>query len=132
MNTAAVCVGILGLLVILLGLGVSMARGQTNTIIGYNPDPTDRLYKWVRAHGNATEYNPTLAVLILYLGMREPGTIMQVLFVLAAVSRILHAAGMVMSPSLARPQPLRAAGAVGTYVVGLILAVMVIVLAVGV
>jgi len=127
MNTAAVCVGILGLLVILLGLGVSMARGQTNTIIGYNPDPTDRLYKWVRAHGNATEYNPTLAVLILYLGTREPGTLMQVLFIAAAVSRILHAAGMIMSPSLARPQPLRAVGAVGTYVIGLILAVMTIV-----
>ena len=124
MNTAAVCVGILGLLVILLGLGVSMARGQSNTIIGYNPDPTDKLYKWVRAHGNATEYNPTLAILILYLGTREPGTIMQVLFVVAAVSRVLHAAGMIMSPSLARPQPLRA---IGTYVVGLILAVMVIV-----
>jgi hypothetical protein len=37
---------------------------------------------------------------------------------------------MVMSPSLARPQPLRAIGAVGTYVVGLILAVMTIVVSI--
>ena len=84
----------------------------------------------VRAHGNAAEYNPMLAVLILYLGMRQPGYTMQWLFIAAAVSRVLHAAGMIMSPTLARPQPLRAIGAVGTYVTGLILAVMAIVLSV--
>jgi uncharacterized protein len=127
MHTAAICVGVLGLLVIGLGVGVSMARGATNTIIGFNPDPTDRLYKWVRAHGNATEYNPMLAVLILYLGMHDPATWVQWVFVVAALSRVLHAAGMIVSPSLAQPQPLRAAGAVGTYLAGLVLAVMAIV-----
>lgn len=128
MNTAAVCAGVLGLLVFGLGLGVSLTRGATKTSIGYNPDPKDRLYKMVRAHGNATEYNPMLAVLILYLGSRDPGATMQGLFIAATVSRILHAAGMIMSPTLARPQPLRAIGAVGTYVTGLILAVMAIVI----
>jgi uncharacterized membrane protein YecN with MAPEG domain len=127
MHTAAICVGVLGLLVIGLGIGVSMARGATNTIIGFNPDPTDRLYKWVRAHGNATEYNPTLAVLILYLGSLGPAAWLQWVFVAAALSRVLHAAGMILSPSLAKSQPLRAAGAVGTYVTGLILAVHAIV-----
>ena len=130
MNTAAVCAGVLGLLVFALGLGVSLTRGATQTSIGYNPDPTDRLYKWVRAHGNASEFNPMLAVLILYLGTRQPGTTVQWIFIAAAVSRVLHAAGMIMSPSLARPQPLRAVGAVGTYVTGLILAVMAIVISV--
>jgi uncharacterized membrane protein YecN with MAPEG domain len=127
--TAAVCAGVLGLLVILLGLGVSMTRGATNTTIGFNPDPTDRLYKMVRAHGNATEYNPTLAILILYLGTRQPATWVEWMFVVAVVSRVLHAAGMIMSPSLATPQPLRAAGAVGTYVAGLVLAILAIVYA---
>ena len=127
MNTAAVCVGVLGLLVFGLGLGVSLTRGATKTSIGYNPDPTDRLYKMVRAHGNASEFNPMLAVLIVYLGTRQPGYAVQWIFILAAASRVLHAAGMIMSPSLARPQPLRAIGAVGTYVTGLILAVMAIV-----
>jgi hypothetical protein len=127
MYTAAVCAGVLGLLVILLGLGVSITRGSTNTTIGFNPDPTDRLYKMVRAHGNATEYNPTLALLILYLGTRQPATWLEWVFVAAAVSRVLHAAGMIMSPSLAKPQPLRAAGAVGTYLVGIILGIMTIV-----
>jgi uncharacterized membrane protein YecN with MAPEG domain len=124
---AAVCIGVLGLLVIGLGLGVSMVRGATSTTIGFNPDPTDRLYKWVRAHGNATEYNPTLAVLILYLGSLQPSAWVQWVFVVAALSRVLHAAGMILSPSLAKPQPLRAVGAVGTYLTGLILAVQAIV-----
>jgi uncharacterized membrane protein YecN with MAPEG domain len=123
MHTAAVCVGVMGLLVIGLGLGVSLTRGATNTTIGFNPDPTDRLYKMVRAHGNATEYNPTLAVLMLYLGSLQPAAWLQWVFIAAAISRVLHAAGMIMSPSLAKPQPLRAAGAVGTYITGLILAV---------
>jgi uncharacterized membrane protein YecN with MAPEG domain len=127
MHTAAVCVGVLGLLVIGLGLGVSLTRGATNTTVGFNPDPTDRLYKMVRAHGNATEYNPTLAVLILYLGSLQPAAWLQWVFIAAAVSRVLHAAGMIMSPTLAKPQPLRAAGAVGTYIAGLILAVEAIV-----
>ena len=130
MNTAAVCAGVLGLLVFALGLGVSLTRGATSTTVGFNPDPTDRLYKMVRAHGNATEYNPMLAVLILYLGTREPSAWVQWTFVTAAVGRVLHAAGMIMSPTLARPQPLRAIGAVVTYVTGFILAVLAIVVSV--
>jgi hypothetical protein len=124
MHMAAISAGILGLLVFGLGLGVSLVRGATNTVVGFNPDPTDRLYKMVRAHGNAAEFNPMLAALILYLGTQQPATWIQWTFVAAAVSRVLHAAGMLLSPSLARPQPLRAAGAVGTYVTGLVLAVV--------
>jgi uncharacterized membrane protein YecN with MAPEG domain len=123
MHMAAVCVGVLGLLVVGLGLGVSLTRGATNTAIGFNPDPTDRLYKMVRAHGNAAEFNPMLAVLILYLGTLQPAMWLQWVFAAATFSRVLHAAGMIMSPSLAKAQPLRAVGAVGTYIAGLILAV---------
>ena len=123
MVTAAVCVGILGLLVVGLGLGVSLVRGATSTVIGFNPDPADRLYKMVRAHGNASEYKPMLAVMILFLGSRQPASWVEWTFIGAALSRVLHAAGMIMSPTLAKPQPLRAAGAVGTILFGLILAV---------
>src|SRR5262249_2527642 len=130
MNTAAVCVGVLGLLVIGLGIGVSAPPGATNTTIGYNPDPTDRLSKMVRAHRDATEVDPPLAILMLYLATREPSTWLQWVFVVATVSRVLHAAGMIMSTSLAKPQPLRAIGAVGTYVCGLVLGVMAIVVSV--
>ena len=126
MSTAVICTGVLGLLVFGLGLAVSLTRGATSTSIGFNPDPADRLYKMVRAHGNATEFNPMLAVLILYLGTRQPASWLEWVFVLAAASRVLHAAGMILSPTLAKPQPLRFIGAVGTYVAGIILAIQAI------
>jgi hypothetical protein len=126
MYTAVICTGVLGLLVFGLGLGVSLTRGTTSTSIGFNPDPADRLYKMVRAHGNATEFNPMLAVLILYLGTRQPASWVEWVFIVAAASRVLHAAGMILSPTLAKPQPLRAIGAVGTYVAGIILAIQAI------
>ena len=71
MSTAILCTALLGLLVFGLGFAVSMTRGNTNTISGYNPDPADRLYKMVRAHGNTTEYAPMLAILMLLIGARE-------------------------------------------------------------
>ena len=123
MNVAIVCTALLGLLVFGLGLGVSLLRASTKTNIGCKPDPTDRLFKMVRAHGNATEYAPMLAILILFLGARQPATLMVGLFIAATASRYLHAAGMLMSPSLDQPQPLRFVGALGTYVTGLVLAV---------
>ncbi|HJY83528.1 MAG TPA: MAPEG family protein, partial [Candidatus Binatia bacterium] len=72
MTTAIVCTALLGLLVFGLGLSVSLTRGQTGTNFGYSPDPTDRMYKMVRAHGNATEYVPMLAVLMLLVGGHNP------------------------------------------------------------
>lgn len=123
MHMGAVCVGVLGFLVFGLGIAVSLMRGATNTAIGYNPDPADRLYKMIRAHGNAAEFNPMLAVLILYLASQGPATWVVWVFVLATLSRLLHAAGMILSPTLAKPQPLRFAGALGTYVFGVVLAV---------
>lgn len=123
MTAALICTALLGLLVFGLGFGVSAVRGQTRTNIGYTADPTDRLYKLVRAHGNAAEYAPMMAILILAVGAREPSTWMLWTFVLATAFRYLHAAGMIISPSLDRPQPLRFAGALGTYVTGLALAI---------
>ena len=127
MNIAVLCTGLLGLLVFGLGLGVSMTRGSSKTNYGYAPDPTDRLHKMVRAHGNAAEYAPMLAVLILLLGSRDPGTWLAVTFVGATAFRYLHAIGMIMCKSLDRPDPLRFVGALGTYVTGLVLAVAVLV-----
>jgi uncharacterized protein len=123
MNVAVFCAAELGLLVFGLGLCVSLLRGSTGTNIGYKVDPTDRLYKMVRAHANSTEYGPMLAILMLLLGSRGPGTWMMLTFVMATLCRYLHAAGMIMSSSLDRPQPLRFVGALGTYVTGLILVV---------
>jgi uncharacterized membrane protein YecN with MAPEG domain len=121
MHVALVCTALLGLLVFGLGLGVSMRRGSSKTNFGYVPDPTDPLYKMVRAHGNAAEYAPMLAVLMLAVAARQPATWMVWTFVAATVSRYLHAAGMIMCPTLDAPHPLRFVGALGTYVTGLAL-----------
>jgi uncharacterized membrane protein YecN with MAPEG domain len=124
MTTAVICTALLGLLVFGLGLAVSLTRGQTGTIIGANPDPTDRLYKMVRAHANATEYAPMLAVLMLFIGTHNPVAWIVWVMWIATVSRYLHAAGMIFCPTLAQPHPLRFIGALGTYLCGLILSVV--------
>src|SRR5437660_852315 len=68
MNHAAVlCMGLLGLLVFGLGLAVSLVRGSTGANFAYTVDPTDRLYKLVRAPGKAAEYAPMAALLTWYL-----------------------------------------------------------------
>jgi uncharacterized membrane protein YecN with MAPEG domain len=123
MSVAIVCVGLLGLLVFGLGLGVSLTRASTNRNFGYDPDPADRLYKMVRAHGNATEYAPMMAVLILLVGARDPATWMLWVFAIATAVRYLHAAGMIFSPTLARAHPLRVIGSAGTYFSGFALVV---------
>ena len=123
MTAALVCTALLGLLVIGLGLGVSTLRGSTSTNIGHKLDPGDPLHKMVRAHGNATEYAPMLAILMLAIAGRGATPWMVWTFVAATLSRYLHAAGMLLSSSLDRPQPLRFVGALGTYVTGLALVV---------
>src|SRR5437867_9139003 len=122
MRTAIFCTGLLGLLVFGLGLAVSMVRGSRKTNFAYTVDPTDRLYKMVRAHGNAAEYAPMLAILILYVGvLHEPARWVLWTAMAATASRYLHALGMILSKSLDQTDPLRFLGALGTYVTGLLL-----------
>ena len=129
MTVALVCTAFLGLLVFGLGLGVSTLRGSTSTNIGHKLDPGDPLHKMVRAHGNATEYSPMLAILMLAIAGRGATPWMVWTFAAATLSRYLHAAGMVLSSSLDRPQPLRFVGALGTYVTGLLLVVALLLVA---
>ena len=123
MNVAVFCTGMLGLLVFGLGFGVSALRGSTRTNFAYTVDPTDRLYKLVRAHGNAVEYAPMLALLTWYLGSHQPGRFVVWTFVLATLCRYLHALGMILAKSLDKVDPLRFVGALGTYVTGLVLVI---------
>jgi len=124
MNVAAVCIALLGLLIFGLGVNVSRLRGTTKIGIGYPADPTHPLHKACRAHANACEYAPTMAILMLVVAMREPGAWAAVLFIAATGARVLHAVGMLASPTLAAGHPLRLVGAAGTYLtgVGLVLA----------
>jgi hypothetical protein len=123
MTVAIVCTALLGLLVFGLGMLVSMTRRSTHAAIGHVPDPEDRLHKLVRAHANAAEYAPMMAVLMLLIGARQPAAWMVCTFVAATASRYLHAAGMIAYPTLAAPNPLRFVGALGTYLSGLALVV---------
>ena len=125
MTIAIICTVLLGLLLFGLGLGVSLTRGSTKTNFGYTPDPTDRLYKMIRAHGNTTEYAPMLAVLMLLVGSRNPSLWMLWVMGIATVSRYLLVAGLLLSPTLDKPHPLRFAGALGTYLCGVALCVAV-------
>jgi uncharacterized membrane protein YecN with MAPEG domain len=121
MTTALVCVALLGVLLFGLGFAVSMTRGRTNTAIGSSGEPTDSLHKLVRAHGNTSEYAAMLAVLILMLGTRNPSSWALAAMIGATASRYLLAAGIIASPTLEKPHPLRFIGALGTYAFGLVL-----------
>ena len=118
MTTALVCVALLGILLFGLGFAVSISRGRTGTVAGSSGDPSEPLHKLVRAHGNTSEYVGMLAVLILFLGSREPSTWGVTSMIGATASRYLLAAGIVLSPTLEKPHPLRFLGALGTYLFG--------------
>jgi uncharacterized membrane protein YecN with MAPEG domain len=124
MKTALVCIGLLALLIFALGLAISMQRRKTKTSIGYPDDPASMLYKLGRAHGNATEFVPTFAILMLILAMRaEPPQWVQWTMIVATLARYSHAAGMILTPTLKRPHILRFLGSLFTYVTGFALIV---------
>ena len=127
METAVLCSGLLGLLVFVLGFMVSMTRGKADPGSDADSDPAARLHKMIRAHGNATEYAPMLALLMLIAAMGTdavPAWVMWTM-ILVTACRYLHAIGMIASSTLAQPHPLRVVGALGTYIGGVVLCVAV-------
>ena len=123
MNTALICVALLGFLVVFLGFAVSLTRGKTKTFFGYPIDPTDSLYKMVRPHGNTTEYAPVLAVVIFALGTLNPAPWILWCMGLVTASRYAIALGIILSSSMEQAHPLRLIGSLGTYVFGITLSV---------
>lgn len=124
MNSIAVgCAAALGLLLFGLGLAVSMTRLRGGQTAGCATDPSDSLHKLVRAHGNTAEYAPMLAVLILFLGDRQPAAWVQGTMIAATACRYLLAAGIVFPKTMAKPNPMRFMGASGTYAAGIALCV---------
>jgi uncharacterized membrane protein YecN with MAPEG domain len=125
MTTAVVCTAVLGALVFALGANVTRHRAIRGKNGGpqASTDPSDRLLIAIRAHGNASEYVPTLVVLFILVAWQSPGWWSTTLVVAATASRIVHASGMLASTSLASPTIPREAAAAGTYLFGLALAV---------
>jgi len=117
-----VCVALMGVLLVLLGANVTRHRALRGATGNQMPtDPADRMFIAQRAHGNAAEYVPTLAVLIVVYATLAEGWWIDVLAVAALSARALHALGMLTSTTLAAHGPLRDAGAMGTYLTGLLL-----------
>ncbi|HWJ95096.1 MAG TPA: MAPEG family protein [Telluria sp.] len=123
---AAICVAALGLLLFGLGLGTSINRKKARRSYGCADDPASPLYKFMRAHGNTAEYAPFFAVLMLFLGTRDPAPWVVWTMVAATACRYIFVAGLVAYPSMARPNALRFIGGLGTYVTGLVLSAAVL------
>ncbi len=129
MTIAITCTAILAALVFVLGLNVSRLRGVVGKAGGSQlpTDPTDRLFVAIRAHGNAAEYVPTLIVLFLLVAARVPAWWTAALIIAATAARLVHAVGLLSSGSLAKESIPRMIGAIGTYVFGTALAVVLLV-----
>jgi uncharacterized protein len=125
MTIAIICTAILAAMLFALGLNVSRMRGVTGKAGGsqFPDDPASGLAKAIRAHGNAAEYVPALMVLFLLVGARSPAAVAIPLVAGATGARLVHAYGLLSSPSLAAPTASRMIGAFGTYLFGIGLAV---------
>jgi uncharacterized membrane protein YecN with MAPEG domain len=113
------------MMLFLLGINVSRMRGVTAKAGGsqFPDDPASRLLIAIRAHGNAAEYIPVLVVLFLLVGARSPAAVAIPLIIGATAARMLHAYGLLTAPSMAVTTKARLAGAAGTYLLGIGLAV---------
>lgn len=122
---AVLGVAVLGAMLFLLGFNVSRMRGVTAKVGGSQAptDPASPLLIAQRAHGNATEYVPVLAVLFLVVGFGSPAGVAIPLIAGAVLARLVHAYGMLTARSLAQESIGRMAGAMGTYLFGVALAV---------
>ena len=122
MTSAIICTVLLGLLLFALGLAVSLTRGSTKINYAYPDDPAHILHRLCRAHGNVAEYGAMFAVLMLFIGFREPTAWMLWVMWICVAARYVHAIGMLMG-SLDKLQPIRLIGALFTYLGGFALCV---------
>jgi uncharacterized protein len=126
-NIALTCTAILGLLLFALGLAVSVTRTRDARLSGYAPEPDQLLTKLVRAHGNTAEYAPFLAALFLYLGSRNPPHWQLWCMAAATACRLLLVISLLAWPTMSKPNPARAIGALGTYGFGMALCIALLV-----
>ncbi len=122
MHAYLICTAILVILYFALAANVSITRGRTKTGLGMGSEPSGPLVKAVRAHGNAAEFIPIFVTLFLYFLMSGAGGWIVWVVIGVTVCRVLHAIGMLASSDFnGPPHPLRAVGALGTYLGGLAL-----------
>lgn len=118
MSIPLACIGLLATLVITLAFIIFIVRFKKGVMYGYTINPEDILYKAVRAHGNATEYVPIIALLIYILGSMPLSSWVLWCMILITLFRYMAAAGILFPKTMTKPNPLRLIGTLGTYVTG--------------
>jgi uncharacterized membrane protein YecN with MAPEG domain len=124
-TTVLTCIALMGILIFVLGANVTRhraIRGKSGEP-QQSTDPTDRLFIAQRAHGNASEYVPTLIGLLIVCSTLTDGWWLNVVAVVATVARYVHACALLTSKTLATHGPLRDAGAIFTYASGIALGI---------
>ena len=123
-TTVIVSIALLGILLFLLGANVTRHRAIRGATGNQMPtDPADRMFIAQRAHGNASEYVPTLIGLLIVCSALTGGWWLNALAIAAVGGRALHAAGVLTSRTMAEHGPVRDAGAMLTYATGLALGI---------
>lgn len=126
MNVVVFCVAALTLLLLVLSANVSRLRRKSRTA---SPPTEADIIKAVRAQGNAAEYIPLFAALLLYINAITtiPSAFVSAVAVLALASRVVHAIGLLSTPSIEQRHPFRPLGAFGTYLSLLLLGAILLV-----
>lgn len=115
------CIAVLSVLLFGLGLWISLRRFVTKDYFAGAANPASFTTKLSRAHGNTSEFAPFLALLMLSVMNSSPSGWVDAVMVGATASRLLVVAGFLTNRTLEAISPLKAVGAVGTYVFGLVL-----------
>jgi uncharacterized membrane protein YecN with MAPEG domain len=127
-NVVIVSIALLGILVFVLGANVTRHRAIRGATGNQMPtDPADRMFIAQRAHGNASEYVPSLIGLLIVCSFLTDGWWLDTLAVVAVAARYVHALGVLTSKTMATHGPVRDAGAMFTYLSGIALGITAIV-----
>jgi uncharacterized membrane protein YecN with MAPEG domain len=118
-SIVSACAALLGLLLFGLGAAITIQRRRSRIYFGHSVDPTDRLYRLVRAHGNTAEYAPLLCLIMLLAAQRDTASWIVVVSATVTASRYSQVIGMLVGPSLdSPPNGFRVLGTLGTYLGG--------------
>ena len=102
-----ICSAILVIGYFLLANNVSYMRVKTQVGIGTDAEPSGRLNRAIRAHGNASEYIPIFVALFLYFLVSGASGWITWVVIGVTVCRVLHPISMFLAPDLNRAYPLR-------------------------
>jgi len=124
-TTVITCIALMGILVFVLGANVTRhraIRGKSGAP-QQSMYPTDRLFIAQRAHGNASEYVPSLIGLLIVCSTLTDGWWLNTVAIVATAARYIHAYALLSSKTLATHGPLRDSGAMFTYLSGVALGI---------